>query len=47
MILAAEAGEVAAAEVIGQDQDDVRLVGGEDRERSKEEGEEAHGAEEG
>jgi hypothetical protein len=42
MILAAEAGEVAAAEVVGQDQDDVRFIRGDERERSEEEGEWAH-----
>jgi hypothetical protein len=47
MILAAEAGEVAAAEVIGQDQDDIRFIRGDGRERGEQEGEEAHGAEEG
>ena len=35
------------AQVVSEDEDDVRLVGGEGRERSEEEGEEAHGAEEG
>jgi hypothetical protein len=47
MILAAEAGEVAAPEVVGQDEDDVRLICGDDCEWSQEEGEEAHGTEEG
>jgi hypothetical protein len=47
MILAAEAGKIAAAEVVGQDQDDVRLIRGDDCEWSQEEGEEAHGTEEG
>ena len=38
MILAAEAGEVAAAEVVGQDQDDVRLICGDERKRGEEDG---------
>ena len=38
MILAAEAGEVAPAQVVGEDQDDVRLVRGEGRERGEEDG---------
>jgi hypothetical protein len=42
MILAAEAGEVAPAEVVGQDQDDIRLICGDGRKRGEEDGEEAH-----
>jgi hypothetical protein len=44
VILAAEAGKIAAAEVVGQDQDDVRFIRGDERERSEEEGEVAHGS---
>ena len=38
MILAAEAGEVAPAEVVGQDQDDIRLICGDGRKRGEEDG---------
>jgi hypothetical protein len=44
MILAAEAGKVAAAEVVGQDEDDIRLIGGDGGKGDEEEGELAHGA---
>ena len=44
---AAEAAEVMRSKVVGEDEDDVRFVRGDGRERSKEQGEEAHSAEEG